>query len=235
MRKKLPNQISTKDLLDSLEEKSLESSIQEEQEIIHDNILEFLSFYNIKQGEEPVKRRVLYKMFRAWTKSKDYGVSYFSLQLNQYFFSDLRHVYIDINALDLTKKAKEVFFNLKNSTGVTSKYKDKLTKIQIEDFLKKFRIVHGEYSAQGTMLYYIYEEWAMKTNRKIINIIDFTHYLKLFLEHYVGYDTGGLYFYIDKQQMKVSGAAIEKAKKWAEARSKANKKKKESIIQKREN
>lgn len=229
-KKQLLNEFSTVDLLESLDNNNNNISdspeLQENQTVVHDNMLEFISHYKIKKGSEPVKRRVLYKIFKNWTNSQDYGSRYFSLQLDQYFYSDKEHIFIDIDALDLTKKAKDVFFRNDKSRGVSVKFKEKYIKIQVEEFTKLYRIVDGEYQIDGNALYYIYENWAITTKRKVMKQIDFIAVLKYFMKNERNYKLNTTLFYIDKQQLKGIGVTtLEKAKAWAEENSKQTKKK----------
>jgi len=213
-KKVLPQELD----LESLLSKAIEESghTNEEEHIVHDNILEFMSFYNIKSGEHPVKRRVLYKMFKAWSKAEDYGPNYFGLKLTQFFESDNANVFINYDALDLTKRAKEVFFKKEN----TSRTKSKHYKQHIEKFMKDLSVTSGDYSVQGVALYYIYEAWALETRKKVLDIRDFCAILKFYLPHYKEYIMHPYFFYIDKTNLKVDGVTLEKAKKWSESQNK---------------
>ena len=213
-KKTLPQDLDLESLLSKAIEVSGQS--QEEEHIVHDNILEFISFYNIKPGKHPVKRRVLYKMFRAWSKAADYGPNYFGLKLTQFFESDQYNVFISYEAIDLTKKAKEVFFKSDNSSRVKSKH----YKQQIEKFMEDLSVTSGDYAVQGTSLYYIYEGWALETRKKVLGIKDFCSMLKFYLPHYKEYIMHPYFFYIDKHNLKVDGVTLEKAKDWSKKQNK---------------
>jgi hypothetical protein len=219
MKQKLPNELSLDDLLNQITENNNKTVATEK--VIEDNVLEFLSYYNITKGTEPVKRRVLYKMYKAWSKAQNYTAYYFGRRLAMFFQSDEQNVFINVDAIDLTKKAKEVFFTPETS----SKYKNKNYKIQIEQFINEYNIQDGKYIIQGSALYYIYEDWAIKTKKKILSNKDFTAFFKLYFKYYQEFQMHSFYFYIDKLQLKVDGVTLEKAKTWAKNQNKAKAKK----------
>jgi hypothetical protein len=213
MSKKLSNQVSIEELLNSIKDGNLK---EDDYSFANDNILEFLSFYNIKPGTNKVPTSVLYKIFKSWTKSNNYGPKYFAISLRQYFEFDDRYALIDIRSIDLTKKARDMFFN-RTSSGVkvNRTYRSKKTKQQIDDFLAQYGIARGKYIIVGKALYYIYERWAMDSKRKVINPRIFVEMLKFYLEWYKEYKNSKTYFYIDKTQLRVNEEILEKAKTWA--------------------
>lgn len=209
-KKVLPQEIDLEALLKTAIEDSGHS--QEEELIIHDNILEFMSYYNIKPGTFPVKKRVIYKIFKAWSKAENYGPRYFGLKLTQFFESDVHNVFINYDAIDLTKKAKEVFFKLDTSKKTTNKNR----KQQIEKFLVGMSVNPGDYIIHSSALYYIYEGWALSNRKKVMGIRTFSSYIKFYLKSYKEYVTSTYFFYIDKNTLKVDGVTLEKAKAWSE-------------------
>lgn len=204
-KKVLPGQIDTETLMSQIESETVE--VQQE-EIVHDNILEFLSYYGITPGENPVKSRILYKMYDSWNKSQGYGSKYFGLKMSELFKKDTTCFYINLDALTLSSKAKEVFFKKQNTEKVTSK----TWKKHFDKFLEEFCIVPGEFTIKQAELYYIYEEWARISRKRILSIIDFGTYCTYYFKHY---KFENYVFYIDKAQLKVDGVTLEKAKKWA--------------------
>lgn len=207
-KKVLPQELNTEELLSQLEKSP--SNSNEEQ--ITDNILEFLSFYNIKSGDNQVKKRLLYKMFIAWNKGNSYGYKYFATKLGLYFKNKPEYVYLDLDAIDLTAKAKEVFFKKENS----KKTKSKFYKNQIEKFIKEKGLKSGKYSVNSSVLYYIYEEWALNSKKKPIKINDFSMILSFYFTHYKEKMKSPYFFYIDKDTLTVDGVTLEKAKSWSE-------------------
>lgn len=215
--KKLPNQLSTEELLKQVDEIKLSET---DNIIIEDNIVEFLSYYNIRAGNNPVNRKPIYKMYKAWNKSNsNVSSKQFGHKLGEYFKADHNYIYINIEAIDLTKKAKDVFFKSENS----NKFKNKNYKEQIERFINNFNIKDGKYIVQTSVLYYIYEEWCLNNRLKILTDRDFSSYIRFYFKHYKEHETSKIYVYIDKLQLKVDGVTLEKAKTWAENRAKVEK------------
>lgn len=205
-KKVLPGHIDTETLMSQVESEVVEIN---QEETVHHNILEFISFYGIEPGENPIKKRVLYKMYDSWNKSNGYGANYFSLRMSELFKYEKGCYYINLNSLTLTSKAKEVFFKPEN----TEKAKSKKWKAHLEKFLEEFCIVPGRYTIKQAELYYIYEDWARIDKKRILSIIDFGTFCSYYFKHY---KFENYVFYIDKAQLKVDGVTLEKAKKWAQ-------------------
>ncbi len=61
-------EISTEDLLKSIEDNK---DIKEEKLALYRNdIIDFISHFNLKQGEEKISTRLLYTIYKSWSKVK---------------------------------------------------------------------------------------------------------------------------------------------------------------------
>ncbi len=222
-KKTLPQDIDLDSLLSTIQEES--SVLAKEASLTNDNVLEFISFYNIKKGDIPIKKSMVYKLYKSWSNNKNYSKYSFMLQMNQYFITNNMCYMLDIEAIDLTLKAKDTFFKSK----VTSKIHNASVKKQIDIFMETFGIVKGKYSTHVSILYYMYSNWPNKKHR--LNINDFKLLLSFVLDSHI--DNEFLYshpehFYIDKPTLKVDGVTLEEAKAWAKTQTKKNKSKKSS-------
>lgn len=216
-KKVLPNTLDTETLLSQINDSNVHPN-EEEQLVYHkDNLLDFLSFYSIKPGAHKVKVSSLYKMYKAWTKENSHTSRSFYNQISHILQTDKKCVLIDINGLNLTLKAKEVFFKPKTS----SKVKSNSNKNQIEEFLKQYNIVPGKHAVHSDVLYFIYEAWRYDNYKRVMRIFDFNQIIMFYLPQ--AEKSNSYYLTIDKQQLNVDGVTLEKAKAWAKTRSEKKK------------
>lgn len=220
----LRQEIDTETLLSQLNESDVtnESNVPS----APDNMLDFVSFYNLKPGTNVVKGSLLYKLYTAWNKSEKLNKREFMNRLTVYLErSKSGHVLINIDNVALTNKAKEVFFKTKHTIYLnTPRFKK-----NIERWMKELDIIPGDYAVDGTVLHYIYRDWSINNRLTAISVTDFNQILTYYFKFYKEFDRRyPEIFYIDKNNLRVDGVTLEKAKEAAKTKELGKKRYKKS-------
>ena len=213
----LPNEIPLEQLLEEINKENLPSSEKEPDVsfLPEGSVLHFLSYYNINPGENKVKVSVLYKIYTQWSKSKKMNAATFSRYLYNFFKNENKYIFINVNAINLTKAAKDVYFNNPNILN-RDKLKSKAYKNQMDKFISAFGLSKGKYMIPAMSLYYVYQNWIYETNKKAINKLAFIGFLKLYFKHDM-HEKQTIIF-IDKDCLKIDGETLEKAKAWTQVK-----------------
>lgn len=163
--KKLPSQINTEDLLAALEKSELPKQITPEVIEYKNDILPFISFYEITPGAFPVYRKVIYNLYKQWSKDP-VSSKVFSLEICKYIFSKQKnntkyYYYINISAFKLAEKS---FKLLKKQT--IDRKKSPIYQKHFNAFLKHYDIHSGKTYIPFPEIYHLYDLWTFKNNKK---------------------------------------------------------------------
>lgn len=148
---KLLNNLSTEDLI-----KELDQPTQSEQSVNpykNNDVLDFVYFFNMKPGKEPVKKKLLYKIYTKWSKDVVH-LKTFNNILTDYFESDITVLYLDSDAFKLTKNAIEFLEPKKKRDTGNPNYQR-----HFSNFLSHYSIVPGKTWIEQEVLYYLYRKW----------------------------------------------------------------------------
>lgn len=162
--KKLPHEIDTEELLNLVDSK--EEFVEEaKNEITEDehSILAFLSFYNIKHGNEKIPCTLLYEIYKRWAKekiSKDLFFKSVSLYLIRGKTGVHNYYQINMDALTLSKKALDLLKKKPNRT------KSKTAKVHFDSFLSHYKITKGTDRVGLEYLYKLYDKWHYEKKPK---------------------------------------------------------------------
>ncbi len=146
-------QISDEDLLKSLEDNK---DVKEEINALYSNdILDFISYFNLQQGEERVSSRLLYKIYKSWSKVKiskksfvSHLGSFFSLSRNS-----MEHmILLNMSYNPLLKKSLSI---IKRKV----KTRRRFYKEHFENYLSKYNIKKGSFFVKSSVLYNLYDKW----------------------------------------------------------------------------
>jgi hypothetical protein len=136
-----------------------------------DDIMEFISIYNIKGGKELVTFRLLYKLYKKWSKNP---IKF------EPFISSLRDIlpshssYILLNRKALNVK-EEVFKYLKQDDK--TKYKGHID--TYNRFRNDYCIKRGGLFIKDTVLYDLYLKWCKK---RPLSIRQFKMFCKMYFD-----------------------------------------------------
>lgn len=177
MNKKLPNKISTEDLLSALESpESIDTKPVIEIFNYRNDVPLFLDKYKIEAGPHKVSKRSIHRLYLQFSETKldsrTFGVSiteFVDFDANNYLINKTKP---EILALLTKKKSKPARYNIAN-VG---------TRKHIEEFLAENNIAEGNKWVENYILHYIYEKWV-KENRKTSRFTEsnFTSVMKLML------------------------------------------------------
>lgn len=170
--RRLPHQLSEDELIDIIEAK--EEPLHEQysetlEEIINyptmsDDVVAFLSVYSIQPGNDVVVHRMLYELYKLWSKTP-VTKGEFSHEVGKYLLIQQRHgkLYYLINkdSMRLTKAA----FDLINEKSI-DKSKSLPWRKHFESFLNKYEIKSGDYYVESYILYDLYDEYVYGIGKK---------------------------------------------------------------------
>lgn len=191
-KKKLPHTASVEELLEAIE-KSEPSKVSVEQPTFGNDIVSFLSFYQIEPGIEPVTHRMLFHLYKLWSK-EPVSKATFGKQVSMYIGATANSVYhINRPTLKLTEEA----FKLVNEQTV-DKAKSKPWREHYESFLGYYRITPGRTYIEGSALYNLYDKYTYETKKKKpLGYTQFIRITKLYFKDYKATETKGTMFPID--------------------------------------
>lgn len=173
-RQKLLKDISTEELLSLLD-----SSSEKKSYTTSNDVADFLNFYSITPGKNPLVRNFLYHLYKNWTKNP-IDKERFSLEVNKYLYtshSDERYYYlINQDAFSLNKKVYDLL-----KKNFVEKTKSPKYKKHFDSFIKFYEIKKGSYWITLDLFYYLYKLWTYKIkNKNPLGIKQFTSFCKLY-------------------------------------------------------
>ncbi len=156
MTRKLPSTLNTEELLKQLETTDASRQLTTEEIIFEnekDDVLAFISTFNIVPGKEIIKKTTLYNIYKAWSLFPVSKAS-FAHQFGSYIPAKKDIYYaINQNAVKLTYDAYKKFEETKRST-----LKSPAWVKRVEDFLAHYNIKPGKYWIANDILYFLYDK-----------------------------------------------------------------------------
>lgn len=172
--KKSITELNEAELLDLIKDESSNIKIYE----WPTDVMEFISVYNLKSGTERITTKLLYKLYKLWSKNPVKRKT-LTNTLTDLFPSDRIGesylILLDKNAL-----------NIKTST---LKYLKKVNKTKhkgwVEHFnkyLHEYCIESGSFFVKDTVLYNLYDKWCFK-KRSPLGFAQFNNFCKLYFNN----------------------------------------------------
>lgn len=165
------NSLSVEELLsrlDTAEDNAITAS--------EDPYVNFLSFFNIVQGEQAVRAHFLLDLYNNWSK-QPVKIVEFKQGLERLIFRRLNYFYIDKSALNLTEAAIKHFLEKplpkKNKRRGTDNF---------PLFLKALSINDGPKWVESFVLYYLYDKYAY--DRRHMHTLTESHFSRLLTERF---------------------------------------------------
>lgn len=187
--KKATTEIDTEELLELLSD-SNDDELDLDYSEYKNDILNFISVFNIKQGEEYIKAFTLYSIYKVWSKNP-ISKNQFYLEIQKYFFSNSNGYLINRNAIQLAHEAYIKFQRKK------IKLKSKFWTKHFEDFLLFHSLKNGSFWIEDNILYFLYDKYTHergldKNTRTYMSKDIFFTYADIFLKSKVT-KTGKVY------------------------------------------
>lgn len=159
--KKLPNSLTNKELLDSIKDVSNDEPVILE---THSNdVLKFLTTYNIKPGKQLVMKRLLYDLYRKWSKMP-VDPRKFTFEVGKYLLlhGTRRPCYfINREGFTLAQEIEKLYIqHTKDKTKIVN------YKRHFDSFLNYYGLKPGNYYIESYVLYNLYDKWVYKNGNQ---------------------------------------------------------------------
>lgn len=166
-------ELTAEELLDLISENPKEVSNIE----YNNDILEFISLYNIQSGENQILVPLIYELYRKWSK-KPLHRNQFGMEMSKFFVS----VRYGLGTTYRINKSKE-FFLEKSIKKNANKTKKKPWLKHFQNFISKYDLKSGRFYVKDIVLYNLYDRWVYKNNNKRpLNLYQFLKFCRLFFK-----------------------------------------------------
>lgn len=222
--KKVPGTYTEEELLQALEEASVEEL---EAPILYNNVLAFLSFYGIKPGKQKVKRDSIYRLYKQWTKDAK-SPMLFATEINNHLDyhhnqSNTKRSYYLININSIKIRNQIELLKLANKRDKTKN----LRYIKhFDKFITENNITVGTYYIESFVLHSLYDRWNYNKTKKAnpLGFKSFIRFLKLHFKikrlspgssnmYYFGVDRSILNHFTEEQLVRIKEGYYAKKKR----------------------
>ena len=170
---KLPSEHAIEELLEAIE--------SSDEVIIADpaspnDVFGFFSAMNIQQGPNKVRSKLLYQVYRAWTKTPVTKQIFYN-ELSAYL-QPMHHGLYGINesALNLSKRGYKLL-----ASRMRDKTKSKQWKRHYEGFIANYSIKEGTTWVKANVLFYLYDLWSYSKHKKnLLGPVQFNNMSRMF-------------------------------------------------------
>lgn len=171
--KKLPTELSNEELLNNLDS-------TEDISIVENDVGKFISFYNIKSGNDKVLSGLLYHLYKNWSKNRTTRHS-FSKELGLYFEKSNSAFLLNKDSINFSQKALELLNSPK-------KNKFRSSQKHFNSFIKCYDIKKDGYWIEDSIFYAWYIKWCSGNSRKRhLSFSNFNKFCTLYFEKRVNY------------------------------------------------
>jgi frataxin-like iron-binding protein CyaY len=174
--KRLPTDYKLEELLELVNEAPSDDSVILE---LNDVVL-FLTTFEIKPGTEIILNKELYRLYKMWSK-RPINPNHFGMEMAKYIPSrDIhgRYYYtINISAFKLSERSRQLI-----RVKLIDKTKSKNYKRHFEAFIKHYDLKPGKYWLESYLIFYLYDLWTYK-KKKPLGEKQFHRFAKLYLKH----------------------------------------------------
>lgn len=177
--KKPLNSLTEEELTRILEQTSVEdkNKIKIEEASTND-ILEFISFYNLQAGTNVIPAKLIKRLYSHWSKNPVYAVN---AVLTEFFPTYLAHTgkiafLLNQDAMNISKE----LFNFLDKPEIKN---NKSYRKHCELFLKKFDLKSGNFEVCKEVIYYLYDKWMYsKRSKEQLSLKNLSSILKVYLK-----------------------------------------------------
>lgn len=137
----------------------------------HNDCMEFLSVYGIKQGENRILFNLIYRLYKKWSKFPVKKRSFADALVLLY-----PHIKYGESFVYLINKDKYFFLERGAKKKKLNKTKRKHWFRHFKTFIKKYDLKSGRFYVKDIVLYNLYDKWTYKNNNH--NPLGFQQFLK---------------------------------------------------------
>ncbi len=167
---KLIHEYSVEELLNMMDSSKEDLTQKTEEEYVDNEVIRFLAYYDIKPGTYRINGKIMFRLFKAWSKNKTYKYTDFVRNMysqieHKYTNKDYEQVkYFKINKtlLNITRfleeaKPKKIIFR-----------KTMFYKKFMEEFMEQHKLSAGPIFVEADILYYLFDYHNHKKGRRMI-------------------------------------------------------------------
>lgn len=190
MSRILPSQLTEEEILALLDS---EEVVEEKAAIFdyNDDIVPFLSFYKITPGKTPVSKKLLYKLYRTYSKHP-LDQKEFSIKVGKFVIP--RGAYYDLNMDNFAISA-----HLYQAEKTRDKTKSLSYQKHFNWFLAERKVERGIKWIEGFILFFIYKDFCKDRRVKPkLGYINFHKFLKLNFQYKRIKENRSLFFKVDQ-------------------------------------
>lgn len=148
---------------------------------IYNDVLAFLHHFNVQAGTFPIKKKLLFKLYRIWSKDP-VSAHEFGNKISDHFDRTKGNTCININKRSL-QLDNEVLKYLNTEKSINKRASPRYRKV-FERFLKEFDIKEGNTWVEPYIIYHLYDKWNYERNyHKTLSRASFTAFLSLYFTH----------------------------------------------------
>ncbi len=162
------------------------------------DINEFLSFYQISEGENRVTGTLLYNLYKRWSLNPRSRVQFTNEILE--FFPIIRYGVGYVFFINKTKN--ELLIEKGEFKTKKLKTQSKSWSQHFQNYLKKYNIKTGRFYVKDVVLYNLYDKWLYEQRRKHnLSLQQFNHFCKVFFKS--KRIKGHIWFAVDKKIQEI--------------------------------
>lgn len=167
VQRKLPHTASVEELLKTIEDD--ETPLSEEHDIVNyptleNDLVAFLSFYEIEPGNDVVPKAMLYKLYGLWSDSP-ITRNHFGQEMAKFVLSHVKgaqtYYLLNKSSIRLTKAAYDLINKHTRDLSKSPPWK-----AHFENFLNKYEIKAGYFFIESYALYDLYDEYVYSIDKK---------------------------------------------------------------------
>lgn len=182
---KMIHEYSVEELLNLMDSSKQDVTQKSEEEYVDNEVIRFLAYYDIKPGTCRVNSKLVFRLFKTWSKNKTYKHKdfvrnmFFQLERKTVFVDSVRFQYFKINKslLNITKfleeaRPKKIIFR-----------KTMFYKKFMEEFMEQHKLAAGPIFVEADILYYLFDYYNQKKGRKMIGYERFVSMCHLYFPY----------------------------------------------------
>lgn len=167
---KLIHEYSVEELLKLMDSSKEEVTTKSDEEYVDNEVIRFLAYYDIKPGTYRINTKLMFRLFKAWSKDKTYKYAdfirnmysqlekkYTSINFEKFQYFKINKTLINITRFLEEAKPKKIIFR---KTMYYKKF--------MEEFIEQHKLAAGPIFVEADILYYLFDFYNHKKGRRLI-------------------------------------------------------------------
>lgn len=168
---KLLHEYTVEELLGLIGSPTEEIKQKSEEEYVENEVIRFLAYYDIKPGNHRINTKLMFKLFKSWSKNKAYKYKDFLKNtLNQLQSEKELKNYEKISYFKIDKSLLNITRFLEESKPRRVNFRKTLFyKKFMEEFIEQHKLASGPIYVEADILYYLFDFYNQKKKRRMIS------------------------------------------------------------------